>query len=304
MKEEDIIKELTLNCASAPRQYGVGDDCAMLGNQQVVSTDSMIEGVHFDERLSPEDVGWKIVAVNASDIAAMGRAPKWATLNLCLPKKLAKNWVQEFASGMRQALTTWNINLIGGDVVRTTGPISITMTMGGSGRSKPVWRNGAIIGHPVYVTGYLGEAAAGFFEKNNEEGLRWLRRPKPHIEFAYNLGILGAVSSMIDLSDGLHKDLIKLCEASNVGAVVYPDKFVKGPALSNLSNVLAYQTSFGEDYELLFTAKPGMSTIITQISRRYRVRVTEIGRIISVPEKGPRAYLKDIPWPKALFSHF
>ena len=143
-----------------------------------------------------------------------------------------------------------------------------------------------------------------FFEKNNEEGLRWLRRPKPHVEFAYNLGVLGVVSSMIDLSDGLHKDLIKLCTESDVGAVIYPDKFVKGPALSNLSNVLAYQTSFGEDYELLFTAKPGMSKIITQVSRRYRVRVTEIGKIITPPQSGPRAYLKDTPWPKPLFSHF
>ena len=109
---------------------------------------------------------------------------------------------------------------------------------------------------------------------------------------------------MIDLSDGLHKDLIRICEASDVGAVIYPDQFVKGPAIANLKETLPYQTSFGEDYELLFTAKPGMEELIRQVSRRYRVRVTPIGKVISVPAEGERAYLKDTPWPKALFEHF
>ena len=304
MNEEDIIKELTLNCSRAPKQYGVGDDCAILGNLQVIGTDTMVEGVHFDDRLSAQDVGWKLVVVNATDIAAMGRSPRWATLNVCLPKKTTMKWLKEFASGLRMAMTTYNITLIGGDVVRTDGPITLNMTMGGAGRSNPIWRSGAKVGQKLYVTGYLGEAAAGFFEKKNEEGLSWLRRPKPHIDFAVNLGLVGVVSSMIDVSDGLHKDLTALCEASNVGAVVYPDKLVKGPALSNLEDTLAYQTSFGEDYEFLFTANIGMFRLITQISRRYRVRVTEIGQIIETPKNGPRAYLKNTPWPKALFSHF
>ena len=304
MNEEQIIKELTLQCRKAPLQNGVGDDCALIADQQVVSTDTMVEGVHFDDRLSAEDVGWKLVAVNASDIASMGRAPNWATLNVSFPAATDPKWIKGFSRGIRMAMSTWTIALVGGDVVRTSGPIVVSMTMGGIGRTKPIWRSGAEVGNAVFVTGNLGEAAAGFFEKNNEEGLRSLRRPKPPIELAVNLGTIGIPTAMMDLSDGLHKDLTRLCEASNVGAYIETDKFHKGPALSHIKDTLAYQTSFGEDYELLFTANPEMENLIRQVARRYRVRVTAIGKIIATPEKGPRAYLKGLDWPESLFQHF
>lgn len=304
MTEEQIIKELTVQCRKAPLQNGVGDDCALIADQQVVSTDTMVEGVHFDHRLSAEDIGWKIVAVNASDIASMGRAPNWATLNISIPESTTSDWIKDFSRGLRMAMSTWNIALVGGDVVRTSGPIVISMTMGGIGRSKAIWRSGAEIGHAVFVTGNIGEAAAGFFEKNNEEGLRVLRRPKPPIELGINLGTLGIPTAMMDLSDGLHKDLIRLCEASNVGAYIDAEKIYKGPALAHIKDSLAYQTSFGDDYELLFTAEPEMENLIRQVARRYRVRVTAIGKIISTPKEGPRAYLLGQEWPKPLFQHF
>lgn len=304
MTEESIIEELTLHCRKAPLQHGVGDDCALLPDQQVISSDMMVEGVHFDNHLSAEDVGWKLVAVNASDIGAMGRTPSWATLSVAIPKEGKMSWVQDFARGLRMALSNWNISLIGGDVVRTNGPIVLSMTVGGNGRTKPIWRSGAQIGNSIFVTGHLGEAAAGFFEKNNDEGLKCLRRPKPPIEFGANIGTLGIATSMIDVSDGLHKDLLRLCEASKVGAWVDPQKLHKGPALAHLKDTLSYQTSFGEDYELLFTANPNMEPLIRQVARRYRIRVTEIGAIIPIPQKGEQAYLKDTPWPKSLFQHF
>ena len=100
MTEESIIKELTLQCRRAPLQNGIGDDCAIISDQQVVSTDMMVEGVHFDERLSAEDVGWKLVAVNASDIASMGRAPNWATLNVSVPESIERDWITGFSRGM------------------------------------------------------------------------------------------------------------------------------------------------------------------------------------------------------------
>ena len=304
MTEESIIKELTLHCRNAPLQNGIGDDCALIADQQVVSTDTMVEGVHFDDRLSAEDIGWKLVAVNASDVASMGRAPNWATLNLSVPEGIAPQWIASFARGMRMALSTWSIALVGGDVVRTKGPIVASMTMGGIGRTKPIWRSGAEIGNAIFVTGNLGEAAAGFFEKNNEEGLQWLRRPHPPIEVAVNLGSIGIPTAMMDLSDGLHKDLLRLCEASDVGAYINADLIHKGPALSHINDPLAYQTSFGEDYEFLFTANPDMEKLIRQVSRRYRVRVTQIGKIISTPTEGPRAYIQGKDWPKPLFQHF
>jgi thiamine-monophosphate kinase len=304
MTEESIIKELTLQCRKAPLQHGIGDDCALISDQQVVSTDTMVEGIHFDERLSAEDIGWKLVAINASDIAAMGRPPSWTTLNVAIPSKTSMVWLKDFARGLRMALSTWNIELIGGDVVRTEGPIVLSMTMGGVGRSKPIWRSGAKIGNAVFVSGNLGEAAAGFFEKDNKEGLRWLQRPKPPIDFGINIGTLGIATAMMDLSDGLHKDLLKLCEASNVGAMIDPKKIHKGPALAHIKSPLPYQTSFGEDYELLFTANPEMENLLRQVARRYRVRITAIGKIISIPKEGPQAYLLDTPWPKPLFQHF
>ena len=119
-----------------------------------------------------------------------------------------------------------------------------------------------------------------------------------------NLGSIGIPTAMMDLSDGLHKDLLRLCEASDVGAYIDADSIYKGPALANLKDPLAYQTSFGEDYEFLFTANPDMEKLIRQVARRYRVRVTRIGKIISTPADGPRAYLRGMDWPKSLFQHF
>ena len=304
MKEELIIKELTLQCRKAPLQNGIGDDCALIADQQVVSTDTMVEGVHFDDRLSAEDIGWKLVAVNASDIASMGRAPTWATLNISVPESIKPQWIESFSRGIRMAMSTWSISLVGGDVVRTSGPIVVSMTMGGIGRTKPIWRSGAEVGNGVFVTGNLGEAAAGFFEKNNEEGLRWLRRPHPPIELAVNLGTIGITTAMMDISYVLHKDLLRLCEASDVGAYIDSDLIHKGPALSHIEEPLAYQTSFGDDYEFLFTANPDMEQLIRQVARRYRVRVTQIGKIIATPKKGPRAYIQGKDWPKPLFQHF
>ena len=161
----------------------------------------------------------------------------------------------------------------------------------------------AAVKNTLWVTGYLGEAAAGFYE-NNEEGLKWLRRPKPPIEFGYNLGSVGVATSMIDISDGLHKDLSRICMASDVGALVYPEKLPRGPALAHLEDILPYQTSFGEDYQLLFTTLPNMDIMVRQIARRYRVRVTDIGKIVSKESTGGRIQLKGQKWPKQLFEHF
>ena len=124
------------------------------------------------------------------------------------------------------------------------------------------------------------------------------------MDLAVNLRTIGIPTAMMDISDGLHKDLLRLCEASDVGAYIDSDLIHKGPALSHIADPLAYQTSFGEDYEFLFTANPDMEQLIRQIARRYRVRVTQIGTIISTPKKGPRAYIQGKDWPKPLFQHF
>lgn len=298
--EDSIIACLTENLRTAPSRYGVGDDCALIEGGAVITQDTMIEGIHFDNKLSAEDIGWKLVAINASDIAAMGRMPSWATLSISLPKDTELEWLKAFNQGLKNACRKWSIQLCGGDTTASPGPIVLSMTMGSARGGKPIWRSGAKPGDAIWVTGYLGEAAAGFYEKNNPPGLDALRRPNPPVLFGSKLGSADIATSMIDLSDGLYSDLTALCKASGVGAVVYPDKLPIGPACSIVRDPLPYQTSFGEDYELLFTTLPTMEIIIQRYARESSIQFHQIGKI----RANPMVELKGKEWPKPLFTHF
>ena len=144
--------------------HGIGDDGAKVVEHRVVTCDTMVEGIHWDDKLTPADVGWKIVAINASDIGAMGGLPEWCTLSLSLPKKTPPEWVDEFAKGMRAALSKWNISLIGGDTTRSPKDIVVSMTMSSRKGYHWAWQNDAEAGDEIWVTGTLGDAASGFFE--------------------------------------------------------------------------------------------------------------------------------------------
>jgi thiamine-monophosphate kinase len=301
LTEQEIINLITLGQKKAPDLYGVGDDGAAIRNGMVVVQDSMLEGVHFDERLSPADVGWKIVAVNVSDIAAMGRLPDWATLSMSLPETTDREWVVEFAKGMRKAMKTWNISLIGGDTTRSKYGVVISMAMGSRKGSSIVWRSGAQVGDDVWVTGQLGNAAFGFFNKDNAVGIEHLRRPNPPLRFAAAISSFKVVNSMTDISDGLHTDLKNICHSSGVGASIDPDSIPKGSQLWQEKDALAYATAFGEDYEMLFTCTQGVEQIIRQTARLQKVKVSKIGTIIPDPN---RIELHKTNWPPTLFEHF
>ena len=254
--------------------------------------------------VSPADVGWKLVAVNVSDIAAMGHSPDWATLSISVPKDLPMKWITEFSSGLHEACRKWNISLIGGDTTRSESLIMLSMTMGSRKGSRPIWRSGAQIGDTIWVTGFIGEAAAGFFDSKNNLGLNCLRRPNPPAEFANMIGSAELIHSMIDISDGLYSDLDKLCKASNVGAIIYAESLPKGPALALEEDPLRYMLSFGEDYQLLFTTLETMDSVITQFARRSYTRVTKIGKILRRDLPNGNLQLKGAEWPKQIFSHF
>jgi thiamine-monophosphate kinase len=274
-------------------RVGIGDDAAVFADGRVLTVDTMVEGVHWDARLSPEDVGWKLVAVNVSDVGAMGGSPTWALLALSLPSPLDRGWVTAFAAGLRAACTRWNLALVGGDTTRG-GVRTASLTVGGRA-PRPVLRSGGRAGDDVWVTGTLGRAAEGFLaDAPRAEALAHLRRPDPPVAFAGAIAGAGLASAMLDLSDGLARDLGRLCIASGVGARIDPDAVPgDGP--------LAWRVGFGEDYELLFCAAEADRDAVRSVASMFGIAVTIVGRL----EREPGVRLAGgAPWPASLFEHF
>ncbi len=240
----------------------IGDDAAVLRmppqHDLVVAVDTMVEGVHFRPGLSAEDLGHKALAVNLSDLAAMGAEPVWATLALTLPEAPA-DWVHAFARGFFRLAEQHRMALVGGDTTR--GPLSITVqALGRIPRDAAIQRSGAQVGDQVWVTGTLGDAAMALRQMAAEqepdaELLARLDRPTPRIEAG--LVLRGMARACIDLSDGLMGDLTHLLKASNCGARLQVSALPSSAALmaacpdADLRREL--QLVGGDDYELLFT---------------------------------------------------
>ena len=187
-------------------------------------------------------MGRKLVAVNASDIAACGGRADWALLTLCLPQPLDMAWVQDFARGLREALGP--VPLLGGDTTRSPGPRMVSLTLGGRLEGPPLLRSTAGPNQDLWVSGRLGAAADAF---HGEGPLEPLVDPSPPLDLGPRLARDGLATAAMDLSDGLAADLRRLCRASGVGALV--DAV---PTSTTLQRALG----FGDDYELLFTAHP------------------------------------------------
>jgi len=298
---ESIIIETLLRGRPLPDgpdlRLDAGDDVAVLETGTAVGADLMVEGVHWDERLSAADVGWKLVAVNASDLGATGARPRWATLSIALPRPVDMDWVRGFAVGLHEALAAFGVRLIGGDTTRSPGPRFASMTMGGPA-AAPVGRDGARPGDRIWVTGTLGDAAAGFHHGGS--GLDWLRRPRPPVAFGIALAETGVASSMMDLSDGLARDLGRLCRASACAARVDASTLPASRQVEGAPDRLALQTAFGDDYQLLFTAPATADAAIRALATSEDVRVTAIGTCAA----GAGAHVRDGPWPASMFSHF
>jgi len=277
--------------------YAPGDDAAVVPGNTVVTVDAMVEGIHWDDRLEASDVGWKLVAANASDINAMGATPHWAVLTLCLPRPLDREWVTSFAQGLGKALEAWNIALVGGDTTRSPTGRMASLTLTGT-THHPIGRHSAQAGDDIWVSGHLGGAAAGFFIDGCS--LEALRRPMPPIGLGPALGHLP--TAMMDISDGITTDLAKLCTASGTGASINPDDLPIHPLLAQHVDPIPMMVGFGEEYELLFTATPEHRHSIEAIGAEFGHPLTRIGQLNEQADLGP--ILNGRAWPDVLFSHF
>ena len=266
---------------------GIGDDGAVLnipsGNKLVVSTDTSIEDIHFPAAASPEDVGYRALAIALSDLAAMGARPSHVMLNLSVPK-YDSSWMEQFSSGFFQLVDQYHMALIGGDTVK--GPLNIGVTVFGLvDQASCLTRSGAQVGDGIYVTGTLGDAALGLQKANLKlsKNSRYLffrnryLRPTPRIETGHAL--LNHATSAIDISDGLITDLSHILRASSVGAQINLEFIpLSAPYKRQLSKIgWNFAISHGDDYELCFTLPPGNEEFLDALRKQTSVTIQRIG---------------------------
>ncbi|HVF36135.1 MAG TPA: thiamine-phosphate kinase [Candidatus Saccharimonadia bacterium] len=286
MKEFDLIELIRRECAHARDdvRVGIGDDGAVLttrdGHDLVVATDTLVSGVHFPASTTPYDIGWKALAVNLSDLAAMGAEPAWATLALTLPTP-DPAWVAAFAGGFAALARPHGVALVGGDT--TLGPLTITVTVHGFvPRGAALLRSGARVGDLVCVTGELGDAAAAL-EHFDVAALRErLDRPVPRVRAG--IALRGRASAAIDVSDGLLADLGRLCAASGVGARLDEAPPMSGALLQACTAAVALVHAWtgGDDYELCFTLPPESLVEVRGLPDKG-VPIATLGRIVATP---------------------
>ena len=272
---------------------GVGDDAALLavspGMELAISTDMLVAGTHFFPDTDPRKLGWKALAVNISDLAAMGAQPRWATLALSLPQA-DESWLAAFADGFFKCAEQYGVELIGGDTTR--GPLNLSVTiMGEVPKQQALRRDAARPGDDVWVSGTLGGAALGLAalqhkvqldETELAHCLRALETPQPRV--ALGLALRGIAHAAIDISDGLLADLGHILECSNLGAKIRFDALPVHLALAPwLAEEWAHPCLLagGDDYELCFTTTPERRDDIVAIGAKLGLPLARIGSIMA-----------------------
>lgn len=286
---EVIAKYFTRPAANAV--LGVGDDCALVdvtnGMDLAISTDTMVSGTHFFPDVDPENLGHKALAVNLSDMAAMGAMPYWAMLALTLPN-VDHAWLESFAKGFFDLAQEYNVTLIGGDTTR--GPLTMTVTiMGEVPAGAALRRGGAKVGNDIWVSGNVGDAALAVAHRNGlvvlaeadyHEALMRLYEPTPRV--ALGQALRGLATSAIDISDGLLADLTHICRLSGVGATVdvhaVPVSAIGAKHIGTDAGRNAILAG-GDDYELCFTAHPNSRDSIEDLTDVLGVPITRIGQV-------------------------
>lgn len=274
---------------------GIGDDAAVLrwGKRSLILTkDLLLEGTHFRTRWHPPELlGRKSLSVNVSDIAAMGGIPLYALLGMGLPGKTQPSWLEKFLSGLKAAAKEEGVSLIGGDTTRAA-VITISVTLLGEAQ-KVVPRNGGRPGDLLYVSGTLGDARMGLRLLKQGIGpaassaadhlLRAFLDPRPQSALGRRLGDVAPVSAMIDLSDGLSLDLVRLCRESGCGAEIDLGKLPVSAQVKEFSRT-PYREALhgGEDYQLLFCLRPEGKQVISELKKEFHL--TEIGRMLPGPD--------------------
>lgn len=306
----DLIKSVCAKPGPEVRA-GIGDDAASFvpgPGQTLVSTDMLVEGVHFDLSYTGfEDLGHRSLAANLSDIAAMGGTPLYYLASLALTGGEGSDGLTELYRGFESAAMPHGVRAIGGDTCRSTGPVVISVTIiGEAGPKGPVLRSTARPGDDIYVTGTLGDSAAGLVILRARPGGKWTEaggqgghgnaasdahaaylvsrhlRPSARVTAGMLLGGSGLASAMIDVSDGFSSDLGHILDESGVGAVIDRENLPVSGVLSGLlgrSKAVRSALHGGEDYELIFTARPGARKKVAALLKDAGTAVSLVGKV-------------------------
>jgi len=319
MKEFELIQQY-FKGKGVTRQdvdLGIGDDCALVNVpddcQLAVTTDTLVEGVHFFSDISPKALGHRILAVNLSDLAAMGAEPTWVSIGLTLPN-IDEDWLAQFSEGFHDIAQYFNVQLIGGDT--TQGPMTITVCAKGIvPKGKALKRCGAKVGDWLYVTGELGDAALAIEARKQS----WILTPEdkayvqkkfdfPTPQVAAGQALRGIANSAIDISDGLLADLNHIITQSGVGATIHAEKVPISQAIQNLPDEevrLMLAMAYGDDYQLLFSVSESHKVNAEERLAQYGVTATCIGQI-NANDGDVTLLYNNKPWPFPVtgFEHF
>lgn len=327
MGEFDLIRQyfapLSLKESGA---FNLTDDAAVIDvpprQKIVVTADALIEGVHFFAEDQGDHIAAKLLGVNLSDLAAMGANAKFYTLTIAIPKDWnnlhINNWLEMFSDGLNETQDAFDVTLIGGDTVSTSGPMALSLTAFGLvDEGQELRRNGALPGDKIWVTGAIGDAALGLKLLTEELNISdptdgdylidRYRRPQPRLRVGVKL--IDIATAAIDISDGLAADLTHVCQESDVGANVMVNNVPLSDAaralIASNPDLITTILSGGDDYELLFTANPNSEEKILRISEQVQCPITEIGVITG--QKAIRIYdinSKEIDLQTVGFTHF
>ncbi|WP_163336700.1 thiamine-phosphate kinase [Desulfopila sp. IMCC35008] len=314
MRELELIKHIISRQSGQHPDLscGIGDDCAVfnanLGEELLVTTDMLVENVHFDPSWHPPYLlGRKAISVNISDIAAMAGSPRFALLSIGMNHRFNNAWVKDFMDGVFSQLNFFGCTLIGGDTVKSDKLVFSVTIIGAAPKGNAIRRDGARSGDRVFVSGPLGSAAAGlqlFLDRdisiNDYSSSLWptlVRKhldPTPRVRLAKLLGKNGSVTSMQDISDGIATDLSHICTAGRVKATLYSNRLPADKELYEMCrekgmDAVQLQLCGGEDYELVFTVKKeAVEKLRTEFRDQHRFQLYEIGVI----EEGEGVYLQ------------
>jgi len=325
--EFKLIDGIKRGARSASRDIviGIGDDCAAIKKDantvNLISTDLLLEGIHFDlTYISPSELGMKAAAVNISDIAAMGGTPKYMLMSLAINKKISYEFVKEFYSGVKKVCKKFGVDLIGGDTSSSKDKLFLSVTIiGEAKKGSYITRQGAKAGDHIYVTGNLGNSAAGLDilqkKRSVDDNMRRYLTGKhhkvtPRVDEGKFLAASKSVSAMIDMSDGIGSDLRRICDESKVGAAIDLESIPVSIQLNKYSksvkrDPLDYALYGGEDYELLFTVKPKHAEkLIVNYKKKFKKNIIKVGEIVKgrkLKSKNSDGILYDISYS---YEHF
>jgi thiamine-monophosphate kinase len=289
---EIIARYFTRSSTDPDVVLGVGDDAAVLavGGHVAVTVDTLVAGVHFPEGTAPDLLGYRLLAVNLSDLAAMGVRPRWCTLALTLPSS-DESWLEGFSRGLFELADRYGVSLVGGNLSR--GPLTLTLQlMGDAEPASLLTRGGGHVGDDIYVTGTLGDSSAGLMlllehsaaPADSAAAALQSRFHRPVPRVGAGLALASLATAAIDVSDGLLADLKHICHASACGATIDVERVPLSAELLSLfppQEALAHALGGGDDYELCFTAPPSRADEIEAALEAAATPVRRIGQLVA-----------------------